>query len=259
MVSKAVITTLPTVSDLTVGRDSVASSGDEFEQILYHLTHDLRASMRAFKTVPDWIIDDLESAGLTCPEPVRECLDLLKIQGDLADKLLVDLSTYSRVGRRSDKSGWQDLSTVVEAAVTAAQVPDEFQIDRSLGVIRVFAPANDLATLIRELLHNAWWHHGSDHGVIEIGASIVTARDGRNHVRLFVADDGQGVPLEHHGRIFEMLSRLRPRDEHPGSGLGLATSRKIVACLGGTLEITSASGCGARFDVLLPHPPPLSA
>ncbi len=258
MVSKAVSVRLTNVGGADAEHDSSAALVAEFESTLFHITHDLRASMRAFKTIPDWIRDDLEQAGVECPDAVRESLDLLKTQGQLADQLLVDLLAYSRVGRRSEPPAWQDLSARIHDALSAANVPDGFVVRTSLKIARVFLPENELVTLLSELVHNAWWHHGANHGAVDISSVPMQTPDGRFWVKISVADDGQGVPPEHQGRIFDMLTRLRPADEHPGSGLGLATARKIAVHLGGSLTIDKDRPSGARFDAMFPHPSPQS-
>lgn len=252
--SKAVAPMRSHPVDPSALEDDVEARKANFDQILYHITHDLRASMRAFKIAPDWITEDLKNAGVACPADVRESLDLLKVQAELADKLLVDLLTYSRVGRSSGAPAWQNLPERVAEAVSAANVPSMFLVHQSIDVARVFAPGDDLVTLLSALVHNAWWHHGSDHGVIEIEARMIAGQGGPERVQIAITDDGDGVPPEHHTRIFEMLTRLRPRDQHPGSGLGLAIGRKIVTYLGGSLEISPDVLSGARFEVTLPHP-----
>jgi signal transduction histidine kinase len=67
-----------------------------------------------------------------------------------------------------------------------------------------------------------------------------------------VKDNGQGIPLNYQGRIFEPLKRLHGR-ETPGTGLGLALCRTIVGRHGGRLWVESqGSGCGSIFRFTLP-------
>jgi signal transduction histidine kinase len=71
-------------------------------------------------------------------------------------------------------------------------------------------------------------------------------------LKLIVHDDGPGVPLHLHEKIFEPLFTTRAGST--GTGLGLAVCRDIVqGVFGGTLELVKANQ-GARFEVFFPHP-----
>jgi CheY-like chemotaxis protein len=78
------------------------------------------------------------------------------------------------------------------------------------------------------------------------------AKDGDAHVTLAVTDTGQGIPPEHHARIFDEFHQVDGvRSEH-GTGLGLAISRRLTEGLGGTLTVQSAQGQGSVFSLRVP-------
>lgn len=64
---------------------------------------------------------------------------------------------------------------------------------------------------------------------------VSVVQDGADHLRFSVSDNGIGVPARFQDAIFEPFRRLRPSDDIPGSGLGLATCKKIVERHGGTI------------------------
>lgn len=70
-----------------------------------------------------------------------------------------------------------------------------------------------------------------------------------------VCDNGSGVPVEERDSIFDMFHRGSTSAGSPGSGIGLAFARRVVARHGGTLEVDDAPGGGARFTVRLPVDP----
>ena len=70
----------------------------------------------------------------------------------------------------------------------------------------------------------------------------------RNAVEISVADDGQGVEPEALERVFDPFFTTKAS----GTGLGLATVHRIVTAHGGSIEVQSTIGAGARFCVLLP-------
>jgi len=90
---------------------------------------------------------------------------------------------------------------------------------------------------------------------------VALTRQPKDMLRIVVEDDGPGIPLREHARVFEPFVRgeRSVRDQHPGSGLGLHLVCRVVALLGGkvTLEspyitIARVEQQGCRFTVVLP-------
>jgi signal transduction histidine kinase len=76
----------------------------------------------------------------------------------------------------------------------------------------------------------------------------ITATPSDDNSWLFaVSDNGIGIPQKHHERIFEPFKRLHGTTKYQGSGLGLATCKKIVERHGGAIRCQSGSGEGSIF------------
>ncbi len=67
-----------------------------------------------------------------------------------------------------------------------------------------------------------------------------------------VADNGIGFKQDYAERIFGIFQRLHGRSEYPGTGIGLATCRKILERHGGTITASGRPGEGATFVFTLP-------
>lgn len=221
---------------------------DEFEEALYHITHDLRAMLRATRTIPEWLREDLESEGRPLSETVSSSLGMLEASARRADTLLDDLLTYSRVGRCGDPVSTFDIASAVLDAAARVGVPETFVIETCLEAPELTAPRNDCVTLLATLLSNAVIHRDSPSGNISIASY---ARDGS--IVLSVEDDGPGIPEVHRASVFDMMKRLKSRDAREGSGLGLSIARKIVLGWGGDIRARGArAGRGTRIEVTLP-------
>ena len=115
---------------------------------------------------------------------------------------------------------------------------------RSVSAAHISGDARQLTRAVRNLLDNAERHASS--------TVTITLAEVDGQVRLTVADDGDGIPLEARQLIFERFARLddaRTRDAG-GTGLGLAIVRDIIQRHGGT--VTLDSGPATRFVVALP-------
>lgn len=88
----------------------------------------------------------------------------------------------------------------------------------------------------------------------EGGHVKISASHEGNEVLFVVEDDGVGIPPESQEVIFEPFRQVDGSSEraHGGSGLGLAVAKKMVAALGGELDLESHGGKGTRFEVRLP-------
>ena len=66
-----------------------------------------------------------------------------------------------------------------------------------------------------------------------------------------VSDNGIGIPVEHHRKIFNIFQRLHSEDDYPGTGIGLSTVKKSVELLGGKVWVESQPQEGSTFFIKL--------
>lgn len=72
------------------------------------------------------------------------------------------------------------------------------------------------------------------------------------HVQISIADNGIGIAPEYHQQIFGVFKRLHSKSEYEGSGIGLATCRKIIEAYNGKIWVESEIGKGTTFFFTLP-------
>jgi two-component system, chemotaxis family, sensor kinase Cph1 len=99
-----------------------------------------------------------------------------------------------------------------------------------------------MTQLLTNLVSNAIKFHDGERPKIEVSASS------RNNEFVFaIKDNGIGIDPQYHDNLFKMFQRLHSADEYPGTGIGLAISKKIVERHGGRIWIKSEIGRGATF------------
>jgi len=120
------------------------------------------------------------------------------------------------------------------------------------GVGIVLADQHRLTQAVMNLAENAY-RHTREGDAIWIGSSLVGEQ-----VRLWVRDEGPGIPEEEQERIFRRFARAEsnPDSSVQGFGLGLAIVRAVAEAHDGRVELVSSPGTGATFTIVLPASPP---
>jgi signal transduction histidine kinase len=139
----------------------------------------------------------------------------------------------------------EDAAEEFAAAATARGVEIEVE---TAAAGPVLGDRDVLKRAVTNLLDNAV-RVASSHVVLSHGEDAGAAW-------IAVADDGPGIAAEHQASIFDRFWRPDDARSRPGggSGLGLAIVRQIAEAHGGTVEVESAPGEGARFVLRLPLP-----
>jgi signal transduction histidine kinase/DNA-binding response OmpR family regulator len=93
----------------------------------------------------------------------------------------------------------------------------------------------------------------------ERGSILVSGFREGGDVRIAVSDSGVGIAAEDHGRVFEEFRQVGdPAERQPGSGLGLAVTKRLAEAHGGRIELVSARGQGSTFTLVLPETGPVA-
>jgi two-component system, chemotaxis family, sensor kinase Cph1 len=105
-----------------------------------------------------------------------------------------------------------------------------------------------LKQLLTNLVANAIKFHEEERPRVEVSSS---AR--YNEFVFAIRDNGIGIDPQYQDKLFKMFQRLHTKDEYPGTGIGLAISKKIVERHGGRIWFESELGNGATFYFTIPR------
>lgn len=224
------------------------AANQELEAFAYSVSHDLRAPLRAISGFAQ-IIARRHRASLN--EEGRHYFENIIEAGERMGRLIDDLLAYSRLGRRPVEPRPVSLREVLAPILKdlARQIQEaraDIAVAEDLPEVR--GDATLLGQVFANLLTNALTYRRRD-----VPPRItLAARADHDHVLVRVADNGIGIPAEHHDKIFRVFQRLHGDDEYPGTGIGLAIVRKAVDLLGGRVWVESTVGEGSVFCVQLP-------
>ncbi len=227
------------VADRT--RDLV-SANRELEAFSYSVSHDLRGpldSLNGFSYVL------LKQYGDKLDDHARELIEHIRASGRRMAELVDDLLNLSRVTTTPLRTEKVDLSAIARSFMEElCRTAPERKVD-FIAPLReeVYGDPHLLRIVMENLLRNAWKYTSRhDHARIEFGE---IDQDGRR--AFFVRDDGSGFDARSADRLFQPFQRLHSSEEFPGSGIGLATVKRIVQRHGGEVWAQGAIEKGAAF------------
>lgn len=216
----------------------------DLEQFAYVASHDLKAPLRGIANLADWLQEDLDDK-LTAD--TREQLELLRDRVKRMNALIEGLLDYSRIGRTEQDMESVDVGTLLAEIVDSLAPPEGFSVDIGPDMPTLQTDRLQLSQVFANLVSNSIKHHGGKKGHVWIKAS-----DKGDYYQFTVKDDGPGIAPEYHDKIFMMFQSLQTKDYGSDTGIGLALVRKIVQEHGGTINLKSAEGKGARFRFTWP-------
>ncbi|MGZ5011133.1 MAG: PAS domain S-box protein, partial [Methylobacter sp.] len=218
------------------------SVNHELEAFSYSVSHDLRAPLRAVDGFSRILLDEyaerLDDTGRDRLKRVRAAAQHMAI-------LIDDLLNLSRITRSELKREHIDLSAL------ASEVMDELrkqEPDRNIrwtvqpGMI-VWGDARLLRIVLDNLLGNAWkFTSKRPEAQIEFGMQMQN-----DEPVYFVRDNGAGFDMAYAEKLFGAFQRLHDTNEFPGTGIGLATSQRIIHKHGGRIWAEAEVEKGATF------------
>jgi PAS domain S-box-containing protein len=223
-------------------------TNQDLQQFSYAASHDLKEPLR---TVTNYLqlIRSRYSGRLLDDEAAR-LFDVAVAGAKRMHALVEALLEYSRSGEVGEaKLEPVPAGEVVSNAIVNLQSSiSEAGADVVLGPLPVIrANVLHLTQVFENLIGNALKYRSEQPPRISVSAQ----ESGQDWV-FSVEDNGIGIPPEYQEQIFGIFKRLHG-DEYPGTGIGLATCKKIVDRHGGNIWVESEPGKGSKFRFTLPR------
>jgi light-regulated signal transduction histidine kinase (bacteriophytochrome) len=228
--------------ELLDAKNAAEAASRELESFSYSVAHDLRAPLRSIDGFSQLLVED---CGDALGDAGRRYLGLVRESTRRMAQLIDDLLQLSRVTRSELKREPTDLSAIAHAVLTRLRaVAPERRVEAKIEPKLLDSCDPRLAGIVLEnLLGNAWKFSAKrEEAVIELGR---TTYDGAP--AYFVRDDGAGFDMKYVHKLFGVFERLHSLQEFDGTGIGLATVRRIVERHGGRVAAHGELDRGATF------------
>ncbi len=213
------------------------------------LVHDLKAPLRHMRVFSGFITEALEAGDY---EEAAELCERVDHAGKRMEVLIDTLNEYNKVSGAKVafnkvpllfilKNALENLSAIIQergVRVTYDTLPE------------IVGNEPQLVQLLQNLIGNSVKYCKAETPLVHISAEKVG-----DSWHLSVRDNGIGIPEKFRKEIFAPFKRLHTSDEYAGTGLGLATCKKIIERHGGRIWCDSEEGKGSTFTISIPENP----
>ncbi len=226
------------------------------DNLLHMVSHDLRTPMTGIMGYAYVLFDRLEQLK---PEAQKEYLSIIIKEGERLTRLINDLLDLQRfeAGRISLEFEEVDVTELTLDCVnvfTAAAEAKNVELGEiaPTGPVMVKGHRDRLAQVLSNLASNAV-KFTPQGGSVAVGTKIIPGPDGGHRVKVFVRDNGKGIPAEELPFVFDKFHQAHKeqRDKGEGSGLGLALAKEIIDYHKGEIGAESEPGRGSEFYFIL--------
>ncbi|MHC1671629.1 sensor histidine kinase [Stenotrophomonas maltophilia] len=234
----------------------VSEVNRELEAFSYSVSHDLRAPLRHVAGFSDKLSRHLGDAA---DDKSRHYLDVISSSARRMAALIDDLLVYSRLGRAAMRQQAVDMQSLV--ADTRAMLDSNLQaeaensghvhqVEWSIAPLPiVVGDENMIRQVWLNLLGNAVKYSGNREPA-KIRVDYQPQPDGGH--QFTVSDNGAGFDMAYAGKLFGVFQRLHKASDYPGTGIGLASVRRVLTRHGGRIWAEAEPDVGATFHFYLP-------
>ncbi|WP_343641961.1 ATP-binding protein [Roseateles sp.] len=220
----------------------------ELEAFSYTVSHDLRAPMRHIAGFVDLV---LEMEGEALSARAQRYLAHVKEASAHAGQLVDALLDFSRMGRSAIKHGSIHTDHLIEDLIAEQNTLTkgraiEWVVQRPLP--RLWGDPLLLQVAIRNLVSNAVKYTRPR----ELARIEITGIEDETGTGLSVRDNGVGFQMKYVGKLFGVFQRLHQNEAFEGTGIGLASVRRIVERHGGRVDAWGQPEGGACFSFTVP-------
>lgn len=243
--NKGYLFTASDISHILTMQRELEQKNEELEQFAHVAAHDLKEPLRGITTYLSIL---LKRHGDELSDKARSHIENATNNATRMKDLISDILDFSKTG--SVGSEEVDLDNVLNL------IFENYQKDETLGSIKLSKTKlpkvkGDVSTFIQlftNLIDNAIKYQPEGNNVeVDIYFS-----ENEGVYKFSVADNGIGIEPRHEKRVFEIFKRLHSNSQYTGTGIGLATCKKIISAYGGKIWFEPNKPQGTIFIFTIP-------
>lgn len=221
------------------------ASNNELERFAYITSHDLKEPLRnihGFSELAKIAMDSDDKSQL------KSSLNYIKSNAVQMNKLVEDVLDYSKIKVHAEHE-ITDLNLVIQKVHQSLNFlyQEKKPIINQSTLPQIKGSHYQFFQFFKNLIENGIKYNKNNPIVIDINA-----KENNKEFIFKIKDNGIGIDPKYHDKVFSMFKRLHSKSEYSGTGLGLATVKKIVENLNGTIQLKSELNKGSEFIISIP-------
>lgn len=224
-------------------------ANEDLKKFTYVASHDLKAPLRTLGSFAGLLKRRYDKS---FDKDGREFLGFIIDGAKRMDQLLEDLLTYCQIESKEEKIVEIEAKNIINRALSNLR----YDIGLSGGRVEINEEAlpkvkgnpGHLTRLFQNIIGNGIKFHGDNNPYVH-----VDCKPEKEEYIFAVRDNGIGIEPEYQHKIFGMFSRLHNINDYEGTGIGLATCKKIIEKHSGRIWVESQPGQGSTFYFSLPR------
>jgi len=217
-------------------------TSSQLEAFVFMVAHDLRAPLRAMQGFSTLLIED---AGIALSDAAKDYAKRIVKASQFMDDLLCDLLAFSRISQQQIELFPVSLEEVVQGVIsqlqkTLGETKAQITLPKHWPFVLGYKPI--LRQVLFNLLSNALKFSAPDRPP----QLVIRTEERAGFIRVWVEDNGIGIPAEYQTEIFHPFTRLNGV-HYEGTGIGLSIVKKGVERMGGSVGVESTPGKGSQF------------
>ena len=224
--------------------DNLERINKELDQYAYIVSHDLKAPLRAIRSLSEFIEDEL---GELITDEVAKDFELMRGRVRRMELLINGILEYSKAGRQINNSQLFSVNDLISDIITTIAPSSLYSFDIQAAMPVINADKIKIEQVFSNYISNAIKYNNNPNPIINIGYTKT-----ETHYNFFVKDNGPGIDPDYHEKVFAIFQTINSKDNVESTGVGLAIVKKIVEEAGGNVWVESEPGYGSAFYFSLP-------
>ena len=207
---------------------------NDYAQIV---SHDLKSPLRSINALANWILQDNEK---DIDEEGKKNFELILQNVEKMDGMVSGILKYSTIDKVDIPTYKVDLKQLVLEILEIMYIPKHIRIKTDTPLPVIVGDKFRLQLLFQNLIQNAIDNIDKKKGVITIGAEELD-----HDWQFYIKDNGKGIPVRYHKKIFKIFEKIH---DNPGTtGIGLSIAKRILDFYGGDIWLKSKVVEGTTF------------
>lgn len=212
-------------------------SNNELNEYAHIVSHDLKSPLRSINALVSWLKEDnkdkLDAISLQNFNHIETTLEKM-------EQLITDVLEYSSIGSEDTDKENVNINVLVTDLLNILYIPKHVNISIVNELPSIIGHKTKLQQLFQNLLSNAIKFIDKDKGIIEINVEDLIT-----HYKFSVKDNGMGIDIKFHDKIFKIFHALNKSKD--STGIGLSIVKKIIELHEGEIWLESEPKVGTTF------------